>query len=179
MEFSQGAQGRDQQLVALFTATFTASEGASEGTLIGDLVRNQLSRTPAANLYVFTAEADGEIIGGAIFTRLTYDQDDRSVFVLGPVAVATERQGQGIGRQLLIYALQALREAGIDIAVTYGDPHYYSRVGFAPVTEAFIPAPFKLQYPEGWLAQSLTETEITPLKGAVHCVEAFNDPSFW
>jgi predicted N-acetyltransferase YhbS len=93
--------------------------------------------------------------------------------------VATERQGQGIGRQLLIYALQALREAGIDIAVTYGDPNYYSRVGFAPVTEAFIPAPFKLQYPEGWLAQSLTETEITPLKGAVHCVEAFNDPAFW
>ncbi|MDT8879356.1 N-acetyltransferase [Halomonas saccharevitans] len=179
MEFSQGVRGRDQELIALFTATFTASEGASEGTLIGDLVRDQLSRTPAADLYVFTAESAGMVIGGAVFTRLNYDQDDRSVFVLGPVAVATEWQGQGIGRQLLTYALQTLREAGIDIAVTYGDPNYYSRVGFAPVTEAFIPAPFKLQYHEGWLAQSLTKTEMTPLKGTAHCVEAFNDPAFW
>lgn len=179
MEFSQGVRGRDQELVELFTATFSASEGASEGTLIGDLVRNQLSSTPAPDLYVFTAESNGAVIGGAVFSRLTYDQDDRSVFVLGPVAVATEWQGQGIGRQLLTYALQALREAGTDIAVTYGDPNYYARVGFAPVTEAFIPAPFKLQYPDGWLAQSLTETEMTPLKGTAHCVEAFNDPAFW
>ncbi|WP_304525756.1 GNAT family N-acetyltransferase [Halomonas sp. I5-271120] len=80
----------------------------SEGTLIGDLVRSQLSRTAAADLYVFTAESDGVVIGGAVFTRLTYDQDDRSVFVLGPVAVATEWQGQGVGRQLLTYALMAL-----------------------------------------------------------------------
>lgn len=179
MEFSQGVRGRDQELVELFTASFTASEGASEGTLIGDLVRNQLSSTPAPDLYFFTAESNGAVIGGAVFSRLTYDQDDRSVFVLGPVAVATEWQGQGFGRQLLTYALQALREAGIDIAVTYGDPNYYARVGFAPVTEAFIPAPFKLQYPDGWLAQSLTETEMTPLKGTAHCVEAFNDPAFW
>lgn len=179
MEFSQGIQGRDQEFVTLFTATFTASEGASEGALIGDLVRNQLSRTAAADLYVFTVESDGVVIGGAVFTRLTYDQDDLSVFVLGPVAVATERQGQGVGRQLLTYALQTLRETRIDIAVTYGDPNYYSRVGFAPVTEALIPAPFALQYPEGWLAQSLTGTEMTPLKGAARCVEAFNDPAFW
>ncbi|SDG56643.1 hypothetical protein SAMN05216571_12034 [Onishia taeanensis] len=84
-----------------------------------------------------------------------------------------------IGASVEATPLPALREAEIDIAVTYGDPNDYSRVGFALVTEAFIPVPFKLQYPEGWLAQSLTEAEITPLKGAVQCVEAFNDPAFW
>ena len=179
MEFSQGAQGRDQALVELFTATFTAAEGASEGTLIGDLVGNLLSRTPAPDRHVFTAESEGAVIGAAIFSRLTYDQDDRRVRVLGPVAVATEWQGQGVGRQLLTHAVQALREAGIDIVVTYGDPTYYSRVGFAPVTTTIIPAPFALQYPEGWLAQPLTEAEMTPLKGRARCVEAFNDPAFW
>jgi predicted N-acetyltransferase YhbS len=179
MEFSQGVNNRNQELVELFTTTFTASEGASEGTLIGDLVHNQLLSTPVQDLHAFTAESDGAFIGGAVFSRLTYDQDDRSVFVLGPVAVATEWQGQGIGRQLLTYALQTLRETGIDIAVTYGDPNYYVRVGFEPVTEAVIPPPFKLQYPEGWLAQPLTETKMTPLKGTAHCVEALNDPVFW
>lgn len=179
MEFSQGIQGRAQELVELFTATFTASEGASEGTLIGDLVRNQLSRTPATDLFVFTAESAGELIGGAVFSRLTYDQDDRSVFVLGPVAVTPEWQGRSVGQQLLTHALKALRRAGIDIVVTYGDPNYYSRVDFAPVTEAFIPAPFKLRYPKGWLAQSLTKTKLTPLKGKARCIEAFHDPAFW
>ncbi|TLF50748.1 N-acetyltransferase [Halomonas urmiana] len=179
MEFSKRVKGHEQELVELFTATFTASKGVAEGTLIGDLVRQQLVSTPASDLYVFIAESDGMVVGGAIFSRLTYDQDDRTVFVLGPVSVATERQGQGIGRQLLTYGLQVLRAAGVDIAVTYGDPNYYARVGFMPISEAFVPAPFTLQHPEGWLAQSLTETEMSPLRGTARCIEAFNDPVFW
>lgn len=71
-----------------------------------------------------------------------------------------------------------LREAGIDIAVNYGDPNYYSRIGFSPDTEAFIPEPFKLQYLEGWLAQPLSEIEITPLKVTARCIEVFNESVF-
>lgn len=76
------------------------------------------------------------------------------------------------------YSLKALRD-GVDVVVTYGDPGYYSRVGFKPVSEAFAPAPFRLQHPEGWQAQSLTEAELTPLKGPSRCVSALNDPAFW
>lgn len=179
MEISQAGRGREPELVALFTATFAASEGEAEGALIGDLVRRQLADTPAPDLYVFTAEAEGTIVGGAIFSRLTYDRDERSVFVLGPAAVATERQGGGIGQRLLAYGLQRLREDGVDIAMTYGDPSYYARVGFAPISEAFAPAPFRLQHPEGWLAQSLTGTEMTPLQGEARCIAALDDPVFW
>ncbi len=179
MEWSNAFKGREQPIIDLFAATFTDAEGAEEGGLIGDLVRHQLTGTPAPDLDVFVAEEEGAIVAGAVFSRLTYDRDDRSVFVLGPVAVVTARQGEGIGQQLLQHALDTLRRKGVDIVVTYGDPAYYSRVGFKPVTESLLPAPYRLQHPEGWLAQSLTEAELTPLKGKARCVEAFNNPVFW
>ena len=179
MEFSGGFKGREQAIIALFATTFAASEGTEEGALIGDLVRNQLAGTAQPDLYVFTAEENATLVGGAIFTRLTYDEDDRTVFVLGPVAVASSRQGRGIGKQLLEHGLDTLRGVGVDIALTYGDPDYYARVGFAPITEEFALPPFNLQRPEGWLGQSLTDTEMIPLKGRSRCVEALNDPIFW
>ena len=179
MEVSTRSEGRENEIVDLFTSTFTASEGAEEGTLIGNLVRDLLSITARRDLFVFVAEEAGAIVGAIVFSRLTYDRDDRTVFVLAPVAVATGHQGKGIGQVLLAHGLAALREAGIDVAVTYGDPDYYSRVGFAPITEAFAQAPFKLKHPEGWLGQSLTDREMTPLKGPSRCVRALNDPAFW
>ncbi|MEA3642520.1 MAG: N-acetyltransferase [Lamprobacter sp.] len=179
MGFSTDTQGREEALIELFRATFTASEGAEEGTLIGDLVRNLLASTAQPDRFVFIAEENGALIGGILFSRLTYEQDQRTVFVLGPVAVATEQQGQGIGQRLLNHGLAALRSAGVDIAMTYGDPGYYAKVGFRPIREADAPAPFKLKQPEGWLAQSLTDRAMTSLQGPSRCVEALNDPVFW
>ena len=138
-----------------------------------------VSETGMNNLFVLTADEAGSIVGGVIISRLTYEQDGRTVFVLAPVAVAADQQGKGVGQRLLNHALAALRSAGVDIAVIYGDPNYYSRVGFTPITEGFAQAPFALNHPEGWLGQSLTDREMTPLKGPSRCVAALNDPVFW
>jgi predicted N-acetyltransferase YhbS len=179
MEFLTGHKGREAEIIDLVTATFTASEGEEEGTLIGELVRNLLSGTVAKDLFVFTAEEGGAIVGGIVFSRLTYEQDERTVFVLAPVAVATDHQGKGIGQGLLSHGLAALRRAGVDIVMTYGDPSYYAKVGFMPISEAEAQAPFRLSHPEGWLAQSLTDRTMVPLKGPSRCVDALNDPVFW
>lgn len=172
-------QGRDAQIVRLFAAAFTASEGEEEGALIGGLAENLLTGTAPQDRVVFTAEEHGAIIGAIIFSRLTYLNDERTVFVLGPVAVAPDRQREGIGQRLLAHGLASLRDAGVDIAMTYGDPGYYVKVGFMPISETDAPAPFALKHPEGWLAQSLTDNPMTPLKGSSRCVEALNDPVFW
>lgn len=179
MDFSLGCNGREQDIIDLFTQTFTRAESAEEGALIGDLVRNLLGGSAAEDLFVFTVEENRAVVGAIVFSRLTYDQDPRVVFVLGPVAVATDHQGRGIGQRLISRGLDALRDAGVDIALTYGDPNYYSRVGFAPITEAMAAAPFALTRPEGWLGQSLTERDVTPLRGPSRCVDALNDPAFW
>jgi putative acetyltransferase len=163
----------------LFKATFTASEGADEGALIGGLARRLMAETPMQDLRIFTAWTHGQLLGAIMFSRLTYEGDRHSVFVLGPVAVATDRQNQGIGQRLIAQGIETLRQEGVDFVVTYGDPGFYRRVGFEAISQDDFPAPFPLQHPEGWLGQSLNGAPLTPLKGPAHCVPAFNDPAFW
>jgi predicted N-acetyltransferase YhbS len=179
MIFSDHFTGKEADIAGLFTSTFSASEGSEEGALIGALAGNLMELTPDDDLFVFTAEDETGIVGCIIFSRLSYDGDPRAVFVLGPVAVSTGRQGKGIGQKLLSHGLGVLRDRGVDMAVTYGDPSYYSKVGFAPISQEFAAAPYKLQHPEGWLGQSLTDRELTPLVGQATCVKALDDPAYW
>jgi predicted N-acetyltransferase YhbS len=179
MHFSEDDETHANAIADLFTATFTASEGAEEGALVGALTRRLIAETPTDDLRVFTAWEDDALLGGIFFTRLTYEGDPRRVFVLAPVAVATDRQGAGLGQRLIAHGLDALRQQGVDIVVTYGDPDFYGRVGFKAITESEVPAPFPLQHPEGWQVQSLDGAELAPLIGRSRCVEAFNDPLLW
>lgn len=179
MDISTDCDSRAAEIAAFFAATFAASDGAEEGALIGALAERLIGQTPARDLRVFTARDGGALVGAIVFSRLSYAGDGRSVYLLGPVAVATDRQGQGIGQWLIARGLDALRREGADIAVTYGDPAFYGRVGFVPVSEADMPAPQPLQQPRGWLAQSLTQAPLSPLAGPVRCVPAFDDPAYW
>ena len=62
---------------------------------------------------------------------------------------------------------------------TYGDINFYSKVGFSLITEKEAQAPLPLQYPEGWLGQSLNDAQFTPLLGPSKCVAPLNDPNHW
>jgi putative acetyltransferase len=179
MHVSNTYTERRDEIVALVRSAFSDSEGADEGALIGALAQNLMANTPQEDLFVFSALEDGRVIGAAIFTRLTYPDDPRTVFLLGPVAVATRHHGQGVGQGLLTSALDDLRARGVDVAITYGDIRFYAKVGFAQITEAIAKAPLPLQYPQGWLGQSLTGPGLAPLAGESVCVEAFNDPAYW
>jgi len=172
---------RERQLVELFEGAFTDSEGATEGRLIGGLVRQLLETTPSEDLRLFTLDnATGSApVAAAIFTRLVYDKDARCAFLLSPMAVRTDRQRQGMGKNLLSGALQALKDDGADIAVTYGDPAFYGQAGFKSVATHTMPPPFDLSQPDGWLAIALDGRPIHPLAGAVRCVEALNRPDVW
>lgn len=179
MQYLTGHAGQDQAIIALFNDTFAASEGAAEGALIGEFVRDLLASTPRDDLFVFNAAEGGVLVASNCFSRLVFAGDDRIVFILSPVAVATDWQKKGVGRQLLSFGLEALRRAGVDYAITYGDPNYYRRVGFQPISQAEAPPPMRLSHPQGWLGQALDETARLPLKGASHCVPALNRPDLW
>ena len=179
MDFSQGHSDSRDEIIELFKATFTASEGKDEGKLIAGLVSDIFATTKGKDIFVFTAWDNGTLTGSIIFSRLDYDQDDRTVFMLSPVAVAMNRQGQGIGQKLLNFGLNEIRSQSVDVAITYGDPNYYSKVGFLQITERQAQSPLKLQYPEGWLAQSLSSDRFDPLSGPSRCVEAFNNSVYW
>ncbi len=179
MEITTGFAGREKAIIDLFAATFAASEGEDEGALIGGLVRELLADTPAVDIRVFCAEDEGKVIGAAVFTRLTYSEDPRNVVLLSPMAVATERQRQGVGQALLACALETLRSEGVEVVITYGDPNYYAQVGFMPITEEQARAPLPLSLPHGWIGQSLTHRQMPDLQGSSACVSALNRADVW
>lgn len=179
LNFTTGFAGRKQALIELFVAAFTASEGPKEGALVGDLVRGLLTETHEQDIRVFCAELAGNPIGAAIFTRLTYPEDPHVVFLLSPMAVAPESQRQGIGQALLTQAFEMLGSEGIQIAITYGDPAFYGRVGFRPLTEEQARAPMPLSLPHGWIGKSLYEEQMPNLHGPSICVSALNRSDVW
>ena len=179
MMFSEGAEGRNGEIVRLFETTFADSEGEAEGSAIGELARQLLSQTPERDLYCFLAEEDGRLVGAVAFSRMVFDGDDRTAFLLSPMAIVTDRHGEGIGQRLIAHGLAALRERAVDVVFTYGDPDFYSRAGFRQITGDFAAPPYPLGQPHGWQATALQGEELTPLRGASRCVSAFADPAYW
>lgn len=178
MQITSGCSGRETAIADLFRTTFTASEGPEEGALIGRLAQDLMTTTDPADLHVFTATADG-LVGACILTRLRHAGATDIVWLLSPVAVRPDRQGQGIGQRMIAQALAELRASGAQGAVTYGDPAFYGRLGFVPVTVDEITAPFPLSQPEGWLARPLTGHPLAPRGGRATCAQALSDPAFW
>lgn len=168
-----------EDISAFFGDVFEASEGSDEGQLIAGFVHSLLLRTPERDIRLFTARDEGRLIGAICLSRMTYPDDPRDVFMLSPVAVATEAQGQGIGKRLITTGLDALKDEGISYAITYGDPAYYARCGFAQITEDFAKAPLALSQPQGWLGQPLGQTGNSPFKGTPTCVKALNNTALW
>ncbi len=178
MNYCLYEQSQTEDIIGLFTHTFSDSEGEEEGKLIGDLVAELINTTDGNDLYVFVATENDSVVGSILFTRLSFESA-REIFLLAPVAVQTDYQGKGIGQELIKVGLQTIKQQGAELAFTYGDPAFYAKVGFRQVTEEQFKAPMSLTYPHGWLAQSLTEQELTPITGSSACVPAFNKQALW
>ena len=165
-------------LAELFTSVFTASEGRMEGERIGNLSSALAASIDNEERICFGAYDSDLLVGSIFFTRLRFD-DPAQVYMLAPVAVATEHQRKGVGKALIGYGLNELKERSVRVAVTYGDPSFYSKVGFQALSEDVLAAPLELSMPFGWLGRSVTTEPIPSFKGRPSCVEEFNDPTFW
>lgn len=166
-----------REVIELFSKVFSDSEGRDEGETIGSLVA-ELITTPTRDLFGFVAADHGKIVASIFFSRLRF-REPVNAFLLSPVAVDTSQQGKGIGQKLIRFGLDRLEADGVHLAFTYGDPNFYRKVGFEPVSEDVIKAPLPLTYPEGWLGQSLTDEKLKPIAGGSQCVEALNKPELW
>jgi putative acetyltransferase len=167
-----------EEIKSLFTKVFSDSEGENEGILIGNLAYELLTETDKQDLYGFVATEDEKIIGCIIFSRLTFESGV-CAFILSPVAVHTDHHGKGIGQKLINYGIKRLKAEGVELVMTYGDINFYSKVGFQPISEEVIRAPFKLTYPEGWIGQSLMSGIVAPIAGQSSCVKALDKPEYW
>ena len=178
MNLSSYSPSNTEEIKQLFTKVFSDSEGQSEGLVIGNLVYELMTGTDAQELYGFVVTENKKIIGSIFFSRMTFESEVNA-FILSPVAIDTNYQGKGFGQKLINFGINHLKENGVELVITYGDPKFYSKVGFILITEKLIKAPFTLTYPEGWLAQSLVGDEIGSITGDSYCVEALNKAEYW
>lgn len=73
---------------------------------------------------------ENRVTGHIAFSEAPVDGHDQGWYLLGPVAVWPELQRQGIGSELVLAGLAALRERNASGCVLVGDPGYYTRFGF-------------------------------------------------
>lgn len=167
-----------QEVIRLFTEVFSVAESETEGEVIGHLVSELVITTESTDLLGFVTRSENKIIGCIFFSRFLLPGNN-TAFILSPVAISTHQQKRGVGQALIKHGLEHLKTLNIAIVLTYGDPQFYAKTGFIPVSEAIIKAPFPLSQPEGWLAQTLNGTEIKPQMGKTHSVKALSDPKYW
>lgn len=118
---------------AEFSAPSVEADGApGEATLVGWL-RESASFDPR---FALVAVEDGVVVGHVMATW--GDLGGVPVLGLGPLSVEPERQGAGVGAQLMRAVLAAARDAGERVVVLLGDPDYYTRFGFVPASRLGI-----------------------------------------
>ena len=161
---------------AVYLAAFPAEEGETVAALAVELLE---ARTDPDS-FALVAESDDGLVGHIAFSPVVLEGDDRFRGVLlAPLAVRPEVQKRGVGTHLIEAGCRRLATQAVEIVFVYGDPAYYGRSGFdAAVAVAFAP-PCPLQYPFGWQAKRLTESESPPPSGTLTCVPPLRDPRLW
>jgi putative acetyltransferase len=178
MDFRTLDRDDKEEVARLFTTVFSSSEGVQEGRLIGSLASALAARTDNQEIICVGAFEDGSIIGAIFFTRLRFDEPVEA-YMLAPVAVSAAHQGKGIGQAMIGFGLQELEKRSVALVVTYGDPAFYSKVGFQALSEDVIRAPLPLSMPNGWLGKSLSGEVLPVLKSRPACVQEFDNPEYW
>jgi putative acetyltransferase len=121
-------------VLRLITAAF-----GSHGEQVADIWA-KLGRHRRAGLVV---EQGGRVVGHAGLSRAWLDARPTlvEVWVLSPVSVVPERQGQGIGTAVVAAAVATARESGVPVLFLEGSPDYYGSRGFERADDrGFLPA---------------------------------------
>ena len=89
-------------------------------------------RIASADFLSLVAKDGGLVVGHILFTPATIERDARRVVGMGlaPLAIAPQRQSEGIGSELVRRGLEILRERKCPFVVVLGHPDFYPRFGF-------------------------------------------------
>ena len=137
IEIRPEAAGDEQAIFALTQAAFKGME-FSDGTeqYIVDALREGGDLTLS-----LVALERSRIVGHIAFSPLTISDGASDWYGLGPVSVAPELQGKGIGGALIRRGLAEMRERGAKGVALLGSTEYYPRFGFRHEPQLRYPGP--------------------------------------
>jgi predicted N-acetyltransferase YhbS len=119
----------------------------------------------AAEGLSFAAAEDGRLVGTARLWNVSAGAGHPAL-LLGPLAVAAEARGRGIGAALVNKALREARRLGHRAILLVGDAPYYGRFGFTQdaARALRLPGPFE---PERLLGLALKPGALDGARGLV------------
>ncbi len=121
---------------------------------------------PLRELCFVAADETGRLVGAIRYWPVRLGR--RPALLLGPLAIAPDRQGRGIGRALVFHSLELAAAAGHRLVFLVGDPAYYARFGFAVAPPGIVmpdEQPWRLNY------RLLGATTALPGRGRIRPVQ--------
>lgn len=88
---------------------------------------------PVRELSWIALEGD-RLVGAIRYWPILIGESGHPALLLGPLAIAQDRAGKGIGRALMFKTLDLAAQLGHDLVLLVGDVEYYKRFGFVPAT---------------------------------------------
>ena len=88
---------------------------------------------PVRELSWIALEGD-RVVGAIRYWPILVGESGHPALLLGPLAIAQDRAGRGIGRALMFKTLELAAQLGHDLVLLVGDVDYYKRFGFVPAT---------------------------------------------
>ncbi|MGD2095584.1 MAG: N-acetyltransferase [Phycisphaerales bacterium] len=114
---------------AIFDITKLAFENHPYSNNTEQFIINALRAADALTISL-VAEIDGKLVGHIAFSPITFSDESKNWYGLGPISVMPDYQKQGIGTKLVNEGLGQLKELGAAGCVLVGDPNFYERFGF-------------------------------------------------
>lgn len=102
------------------------------------------------------AEIEGAVAAHLALTVCGLEGHTKRVALLGPAAVAPDRQHQGIGEAMIRLGLDRMRRDGFAKLMVLGDPAYYGRFGFEPDEQVIPPYPLPEEWRTAWQSRALS-----------------------
>lgn len=139
--------------------------------LVTDLLRD------GHDVLSLVATAGGLVLAHVAFTFCGISGADDQAALLGPLAVAPDRQRQGIGGALIRAGLQRLRGTPVTCVFVLGDPAYYGRFGFLPKADVTPPYPLPAEWRGAWQSLRLRDGPVRP--GMLTVPPPWREPALW
>lgn len=156
-------------IVAIEMLTVAAFKNAPHTSHTEQYIVNALRHADKLTVSL-VAELNEIIVGHVALSPVSISDGSNGWYGLGPISVAPEHQGRGVGSQLMEQALLKLNDMGASGCVLVGEPNFYSRFGFTAESRLVLPG----VPPEYFQVLSFgTETP----RGEVVFHEAFNAQS--
>jgi len=144
------------EVEALFDHSFAPGREALSSYRLRDGV------SPVAALCLVARDADGILAGAVRHWPVTVA--GQKALLLGPIAVHSTRQGEGLGALLMGRAVDIARHAGWSRIMLVGDYQYYGRYGFFRLEDVVMPPPTN---PERVLGLALEREAWSGISGPV------------